>query len=63
MFAAHPNQRAAICNSFDHRLDLGSLRTKSFFHIERDFYERAASACVLNGSCKNMFLCHFTPIN
>ncbi len=52
MFAAHPNQRAAIGSSFDHGLDLGTLRAKFFFHIERDFHERAASARVLNRSYK-----------
>ena len=48
MFTAHTNQRAAIFHAFDHRLDLGTLRAEFFFHIKRDFHERAASARVLN---------------
>src|SRR6476469_6783343 len=57
--SAHTDQQAAIRHPFDQRLNLGLLRTKRLFHIERHFHERAASARVLDCGCKGLFFRHY----
>src|SRR6266498_1284550 len=57
-FRSHPHQCGAIGNSLDQRPDLGALRAEGLFHIERDFYECATSACILDGGCKGLLFRH-----
>jgi hypothetical protein len=57
----HADQQPAIRHAFDECFDLGSLRTENALHIERDLYEPAASARVLDGGCESMFFRHETP--
>jgi hypothetical protein len=54
----HPHQCSSIWDSFDQRLDPGTLRAKYLFYVEWHFHKGTASARVLDDGCEGLFFSH-----